>query len=65
MTILFVLIIPGFVCCVPDLVIDLFFYLWATSKLKLELQRAARRRTLVPIGILALAPIPMQPPVIR
>jgi len=65
MTILFVLIIPGLLFCVPDLVIDLVFYLWASSKLKLELKRVAWRQTLVPLGVTGLTPVPLQPPVIR
>jgi hypothetical protein len=41
MTILFVMVIPTFAFCVPSLIIDLFFILWARNKLLDEFRRAA------------------------
>jgi ABC-type transport system involved in multi-copper enzyme maturation permease subunit len=41
MTVLFVVVIPMFAFCVPSLIIDLFFILWARNKLVDEFRPAA------------------------
>jgi len=41
LTILYVLVLPRFALCVPDLLIDIFFITWARAKLQKDLRAAA------------------------
>jgi len=41
LTILYVLVLPRFAFCVPDIIIDIFFIIWARKKLQKDLRAAA------------------------
>jgi hypothetical protein len=62
LTILYVLVLPRFAFCVPDLMIDVFFIIWARKKLQKDL-RAAAIPHYRPSFTIPQIPRPPQPPV--
>jgi hypothetical protein len=65
MTILFVVILPNFVPCLPAVIPDLIFIFWARRQLQENFRRYAFPQQWSYAGLPGLAPLQVRPPVSR